>query len=177
MKKWIGLGVLTLAACGSDVVSVNTEWFVRPPCASVQCPPPRAISAEIGDERYAVACELTGTGQTQALLLRAQKLNGLDVEYGIELSNGLIVNDEFVGGDGCVFKAIEGNTYQGACGSSAPSSSQPCQISDFKASGGSISLSILCKQLPLQAAPSEQTVSVTAPGGIGQPFSVKCSNL
>ncbi len=178
MRGWIGIiGALSLAACGSDAVSVDAEWFVRPPCASIQCPPPRSVAAEVGDDRYAVACELTGSGQTRALLVRAQKLDGLDVEYGIELSNGLIVNDEFVGGDGCVFKAIEGNTYQGACGSGAPSTSQPCQVTDFKASGGSVGLNILCHKLPLQAAPEEQTVSVTAPTGIAQPFVVKCSNL
>jgi len=109
-------------------------------------------------------------------LFRAQKLDGLNVEYGIELQHGLVVNDQFVGGDSCTFEAIEGNKYEGACGIGSPSASQPCQVSDFALEGGSLSMQVLCQLLPLEIFP-EQTAAVSAPTGISQPFEVKCSNL
>jgi hypothetical protein len=177
MRSGIWIGLLSLAACGDDALTVDVEWFVKPPCASTQCPSARSITASVdGSEDYSVACALQQAGDTRSLLFRAQKLDGLDIEYGIELRNGLIVNNQFVGGDSCMFEAIEGNEYEGACGIGAPSASQPCQVSDFTLDGGSLSMKVLCQLLPLTVYP-EQTASVTAPVGVSQPFEVKCHNL
>lgn len=177
MRNYIGLGLFCLAACGDDALTVDVEWLVKPPCASTQCPGPRSIKASVdGSEGYAVSCELQGSEESRSLLFRAQKLDGLNVEYGIELRHGLVVNNQFVGGDNCRFEAIEGNTYEGACGIGSPSASQPCQISDFVLEEGSLSMMILCQLLPLEIYP-EQTATVSAPDGISQPFEVKCTNL
>lgn len=168
------IGGFLLGACG-DSLSVDVAWLVKTPCASVNCPPARSISASVDDDGYDINCELIGSKESSGLLLSAKKLDGNEVEYGIELRNGLVVNNEFVGGDECVFKVIEGNQYEGACGTSAPSEDSPCQVSNFAASSESISLNILCQGLPLPG--TEQQVSVIAPTGISQPLAVTCKNL
>ncbi|MCA9613440.1 MAG: hypothetical protein KC586_11860 [Myxococcales bacterium] len=129
MRRWFSL-VLLLAACGDDGVGLfaDTQWQVRCPPALAGCSRDGEnvdVFASEGDEGVNISCEVDESGD-----LRFVSFNVSQGGHRLQvtgLQTGL--NGGAVTGTGCRVTVVDDSTtYEGACGSSAPSVSQPCQI-------------------------------------------------
>ncbi|MCB9604668.1 MAG: hypothetical protein H6720_30485 [Sandaracinus sp.] len=129
MRRWFSL-VLLLAACGDDGVGLfaDVQWQVRCPGDLAGCSrdgEPVDVFASEGDDGFNIACEVDESGGLRFISFNVstggQRLQVTGLQTGVD--GGAVT------GTGCRVTIVDDSTtYEGACGSSAPSASQPCQI-------------------------------------------------
>ncbi|MEZ4251357.1 MAG: hypothetical protein R3B99_24360 [Polyangiales bacterium] len=129
MRRWFSL-VLLLAACGDDGVGLfaDVQWQVRCPGDLAGCSrdgEPVDVFASEGDDGFNIACEVDESGGLR--FVNFQRVDRRTASAGHRPQTG--VDGGAVTGTGCRVTIVDDSTtYEGACGSSAPSASQPCQI-------------------------------------------------
>ncbi len=175
--------VLATAACeerarGSDAGSPSADASDLPPLFAdilyhVQCrchggctgATPRDINNVHGEDGHEISCTAVERGSGgRAVSFSAFK----GTEYGIALDFELPVGGGSPSGAGCTARILDnGTTYEGACGPTQPSASQPCRVYDVEVGmdedgNPQIAGSMVCIDLPAATDPGVLR-EVTAP--------------
>lgn len=150
----VALATLALG-CSDDPVPTQADIIWRLRCvAQGGCSGFNAHDVNFfdGQEGHEISCSVESrTEGVRALYLTVQKGS----EYGIEVQNAQFNSTGAIVGNGCQVRATENvNIFEGPCGGSTPSETQPCRLGTIGIEGSTVSGNILCEHLPLRGVPT-----------------------
>jgi hypothetical protein len=158
------LSALALTGCPSQPPPATyaiADWQVRCDSAMLACTPgpSRLVTGTSGVDGNSVSCSVVESATTRRVNFRVgSSVGGIDYAIGVAMAN--VPRSGGSPSTGCtVTVEDDANTYVGACGATAPSDTQPCQVTmdfDVDPSTGSprVTAEILCDHLVNQADPT-----------------------
>lgn len=153
------------------------------PIMGCTTPVSRDIFGFSGDMGQHFSCTIVDHGSTRSVNFRvtAQAPDGANI--GVTLQNASVASGGGPVTGTCQFSWIDGNTYGGNCGASAPTAAQPCQVSniDFTTDTATglplMDVNVLCldaPSMPVATPAIARSVSKvgTMPGDEMRPFTI-----
>jgi hypothetical protein len=174
--------VLLAAALGAGCsqerppVFADAQWQVDCDSMMGMCSPalPRSVLGENG-EVGTVTCNVVETADARSLSFYVRSTATDGTVFEAQLLGARVPRAGGSPTGGCTFTAGEGaNRFTGACGASAPSTTQPCQVRmiefgiDPMTTSTIVDVEVFCDHLP-NAATAEQLRSVHFPSMAGAP--------
>lgn len=125
---------------------------LRPDCSGLH-DPERIVKAVDGEDGYVNSCSARGVpGAPGVTVVSLSSRKGTQQTFEINSAQIGVAGDV---GPSCRVKIVEGNnTYEGPCSTSPPSSSSPCQLTDFGINTmGLLHGSLYCDNIPVGSSP------------------------
>lgn len=174
------LCVVALSGCPTNAapsVFAIADWHVRCDSLMLACTPPpaRMVTGYNGVDGNSVSCDVRETAANRVVNFRVGSSTG-GTRYSLSLVNATFPRTGGFASTGCTVTVEEGaNTYRGACGSSAPSTLQPCQVqvtfgTDMESGSTVLHADVECDHLANSTDPTQMR-SVYAGAGSMEPGS------
>lgn len=169
------LGIVASQGCAADPGAVQANLAYRVRC-DTGCMDHTIEVVAIDQEGGArVSCSATPAENGNRLLTFAAYQ---DNKNGIELVGALFhpEGSGTVTGNGCSVKVRDDeNDFRGGCRSSAPTTEDPCQVTNLKIEGSTVSGAILCAGLPGENTVG-QLLNIASPSDADAPFLFSFAN-
>jgi hypothetical protein len=172
MRRLLALSLVfapvSLACATSDPAPVYVSINYQVRC--IDCNPRAAddsahtITALDGADGFDVACTTQQLAKGRLVTFSANLVDSAhpSKNYGIKILQADVEKSD--PGSSCRVQVVEGsNTYEGRCGSAAPSADVPCQLNKLKVSNGVVTGKLLCDAIP-NRNDSSVTRYLVAPG-------------